>query len=120
MTNRFTAYCGLNCETCEARIAAVTNDESLRQKVAREWSMLNHAVITPEMINCTGCRMEGAKTPFCDALCEIRQCGLEKGVMTCGQCRQMENCEKLAVITANHQEALENLRQSQENGPKAK
>ena len=32
--NEFIAYCGLDCETCEARIATVTNDDLLREKVA--------------------------------------------------------------------------------------
>ena len=73
--NKFIAYCGLNCETCEARIATVNNDDNLRKKVAAEWSELNQTEITPEMINCTGCRMEGAKTPFCDYICEIKKCG---------------------------------------------
>ena len=48
----FTAYCGLNCEVCEARIATVNNDNQLRKKVAMEWSELNHVEITPEMTNC--------------------------------------------------------------------
>ena len=30
----FIAYCGLNCETCEARIATIHNDNTLREKVA--------------------------------------------------------------------------------------
>ena len=44
--------CGLNCETCEARIATIGNDDALREKVARDWSALNGVEITPEMINC--------------------------------------------------------------------
>ena len=72
----FTAYCGLNCEVCEARIATVNNDNQLRKKVAMEWSELNHVEITPEMINCSGCRIDGVKTPFCDKFCEIRQCAM--------------------------------------------
>ena len=35
--NNFIAYCGLNCEICEARIATVNNDNTLREKVAKEW-----------------------------------------------------------------------------------
>jgi len=33
----FIAYCGLNCETCEARLATINNDDALREKVAKEW-----------------------------------------------------------------------------------
>ena len=60
----FIAYCGLDCETCEARIATINNDNELRRKVAEEWSKLNNVEITPEMINCSGCRVAGVKTPY--------------------------------------------------------
>ena len=49
---KYIAYCGLDCEGCEARRATVNDDDSLRQKVAKEWSELNGVEITPEMINC--------------------------------------------------------------------
>ena len=50
--NEYIAYCGLNCEACEARLATVNNDDALRQRVAREWSDLNGVEITPEMNAC--------------------------------------------------------------------
>ena len=28
--NEYIAYCGLNCEACEARLATVNNDDALR------------------------------------------------------------------------------------------
>ena len=31
--NKFTAYCGLNCESCEARLATVNNDYELVKKL---------------------------------------------------------------------------------------
>ena len=51
---KYIACCGLDCESCEARRATVNDDDSLRQKVAKEWSELNGVEITPEMINCVG------------------------------------------------------------------
>ena len=36
--NEYIAYCGLDCEACEARLSTVNNDDALRQRVAREWS----------------------------------------------------------------------------------
>ncbi len=107
--NKFIAYCGLNCETCEARLATVHNDDTLRRKVAELWSELNSAEITPEMINCSGCRVEGVKTPYCESLCPIRQCAMEKGYETCGSCSDLVNCEKAAMIIGNNEEALRNL-----------
>lgn len=64
MENKFIGCCGLDCEKCDARIATITNDDVLRQKTAVLWTKLNGVTITPEMINCTGCRVEGVKTPF--------------------------------------------------------
>ena len=31
-------YCGLDCETCEARIAIINDDNELRTKVSKLWS----------------------------------------------------------------------------------
>ena len=50
--NEYIAYCGLDCEACEARLATVNNDDVMRQRVAREWSDLNGVEITPEMNAC--------------------------------------------------------------------
>ena len=108
--NDFIAYCGLNCETCDARLATVNHDEALRAKVAKEWSELNGVEITPEMINCNGCRKDGAKTPYCESLCPIRQCALRKSYETCGDCSEMEQCAKVGAIIKNNADALRNLR----------
>ena len=108
--NAYFAYCGLDCETCEARIATINNDNALREKVAALWTKLNGVEITPEMINCVGCRIDGVKTPFCDSLCPIRRCALEGSGETCGACADMSKCEKLRMITENNADALENLK----------
>ena len=108
---KYIAYCGLDCERCEARMATMNNDDALREKVAKLWSDLNGVEITPEMINCVGCRIDGVKTPYCDSLCPIRQCALAKSVETCGACADMmSKCEKLGMITENNADALENLK----------
>lgn len=108
--NKLIAYCGLDCEICDARIATLHNDDKLREKTAELWSKLNGAEITPEMINCTGCRSDGAKTPFCNALCPIRKCAVKMGGNTCADCNKMDRCETLGIITANNAQALENLK----------
>ena len=107
---KYIAYCGLDCETCEARLATVNNDDELRRKVAKLWSELNGVEITPDMINCAGCRVDGVKMPYCDSMCRIRQCALSKGVGTCGRCENMDACEHLAAITSNNKQALSRLR----------
>ena len=104
------AYCGLDCEKCDARIATLNNDNALREKVAQLWSQLNGVEITPEMINCEGCRMDGVKTPFCDSLCPIRQCALGKGCATCGNCSVFNECQTVGMVISNNAEALNNLK----------
>ena len=32
------AYCGLNCEECDAYIATINDDQALREKTARLWA----------------------------------------------------------------------------------
>lgn len=108
--NKYIAYCGLDCEKCEARIATVNDDSALRKKVAELWSRLNNAEITPEMISCTGCRIEGVKTPFCDSMCEIRKCARNRNYETCGCCGQLDTCEKAAMILSGNPEARQNLK----------
>lgn len=108
--NKFIGYCGLDCEKCDARIATVNNDNKLREKTAKLWSELNKADITPEIINCTGCRISGAKTPFCDSICGIRKCAADKKVNTCADCVNMDNCETLKPIVSTNGQALKNLK----------
>ena len=103
--NEYIAYCGLDCRTCEARLATVNNDNELRIKVSKEWSELNGVEITPEMINCSGCRIPGVKTVYCDSLCPIRQCAREKQMETCGGCPEMKSCEKVGAIIGNNHDA---------------
>lgn len=108
-TNKMIAFCGLDCEKCDAFIATKNNDQALREKTAKLWAELNHAPILPEHINCEGCRMNGKKTVFCDSLCGIRQCALKKGVNTCGDCAEMNNCQTLAAVVSHNPDALKNL-----------
>ena len=108
--NQYIACCGLNCESCEARLATIRGDEKLRAEVTEKWSALNGVTITPEMIFCTGCRVEGVKTPYCDSVCEIRKCVNEKHYETCADCASMDTCEKLGAILANNEEARRNLK----------
>ena len=107
---RMIAYCGLDCEQCDAYLATIHNDQALREKTAKRWSELNNVTILPEDINCEGCRVDGVKTVYCDKLCEIRHCALKKGVETCGSCSEMESCATVAMVISNNPDALKNLK----------
>ncbi|MDD3333947.1 MAG: DUF3795 domain-containing protein [Eubacteriales bacterium] len=108
--NKMIAYCGLDCEKCDAYLATLHNDDALREKTAKSWAELNNAPITAEMINCTGCRMDGVKTPFCESMCEIHQCALAKGLTTCGGCAKWESCKTVGEILADSPDAQERLK----------
>ena len=56
--NDLIGCCGLDCETCDARIATLTNDNALREKTAALWTRLNGVTITPETINISARRKD--------------------------------------------------------------
>lgn len=102
------AFCGLDCSRCEAFIATKSDDNILRDKVAKEWSTLNNVAISREMINCEGCRADGLKTPFCEKLCPIRLCALNNG-SNCRDCNELNKCEKIKMIISHNKEAYNNI-----------
>jgi hypothetical protein len=100
----------LNCATCDARIATVTNNDELRKATADKWRVsYNAPALSYNMINCTGCREEGVKFSHCD-MCEIRNCVKAKGFNTCGDCDEMETCTLVSGIHKYVPEAITNLR----------
>ncbi len=104
------ANCGLDCEKCDAYLATINDDQALREKTAKLWAGLNNAPILPEHINCEGCRLDGAKTVYCESLCCIRQCALKIGVPTCGGCPDIETCQDVGAVISNDPDALKNLK----------
>ena len=107
--NEYIACCGLDCEACEARLATIRDDDVMRARGAKLWSELNNAEITPEMINCVGCRIDGVKTPFCESFCPIRQCAQSREFKTCGECPELKTCGRVGMIIGNNPEAMERL-----------
>ncbi len=104
------ACCGLNCATCDARIATGNNDDALREATAGKWRVkYNEARITAAMINCTGCRVEGVKFNHCFQ-CENRKCADTKGFITCAECAELDTCPTIAGVHKFVPEALENLK----------
>jgi len=102
------ACCGLNCATCDARIATLADNLELRIQTAEKWKIMYNANITAEMIHCTGCREDGVKFGHCEQ-CEIRRCAISKNFKTCAQCDKLQDCMLLKHIHQHVPEALENL-----------
>ena len=104
------ACCGLDCESCDARIATVKNDNELREKTAQKSSDMNKAPdITAATINCMGCRTDGVKFAYCSDYCEIRKCVSGKGFNTCGDCDELDSCQIVGAVLQHAPDTRENL-----------
>lgn len=108
MEKKLIAFCGLDCAACPALFAAKKLTMEERQKVADDWAKQFNASIKAEDIDCVGCTArEGAHIGHC-SVCEIRLCGLGKGVSTCADCPQFA-CSKLEGFFTMAPAARENL-----------
>jgi len=106
--NNMTAYCGINCATCDAYIAAKNDDDKKRKETAESWSKMYQSEIKAEDINCIGCT-SGEEPLFNHChVCEMRKCGLEKGVVNCAHCSDYP-CEALAAFFKMVPDAKKNL-----------
>ena len=106
---RIIACCGLNCATCDARIATMANDNELRKSTAEKWQKLyNSPEIAPESINCTGCTEPGVKLGHWSE-CQVRNCAIAKGYKTCSECKDLTICAIISPIHKFAPEALQNL-----------
>ncbi|MFO7618794.1 MAG: DUF3795 domain-containing protein [Thermoplasmata archaeon] len=94
--DRIIGFCGLVCTDCPAYLATQKNDEKLRKETAAKWSEMYHSDIKPDAINCDGCTTPGKKFHHCTE-CEMRLCGLAKGVKNCGHCTDYA-CDKLVAF----------------------
>ncbi len=81
------AYCGLVCSDCSAYLATQANDPVALERVAAQWREEYHAPgITAASVRCDGCQgTVGFKGSHC-CECEIRACGVARGVETCAAC----------------------------------
>ena len=103
------ACCGLDCESCDARIATLADDNELREKTAQKWRvMYNSPDITTESINCLGCRTDGVKIGQCSD-CEIRSCVKTKDFDTYGDCNKLDTCKVVGYVLQNVPGAKNNL-----------
>ncbi len=93
--DKIVAYCGLVCSNCPAYIATQADDRAALERVAAQWrEEFNAPDMTVESIICDGCLTdEGRKCSHCFE-CQIRACGMERGVVNCAYCDDY-GCDKL-------------------------
>ena len=93
--DKMIAYCGLVCTDCSAYVATQADDRAELEKVAAQWRKeYNSPDITVESVICDGCLgSEGRHCSHC-AECDIRACGIARGVANCAHCPDYA-CEKM-------------------------
>ena len=105
---RMISYCGLICTECPAYLATVNDDDAERERVAEMWSKEFGGDFKVSDINCDGCLSRGTRVfSHCNE-CEIRKCGMERGVENCAHCGDYA-CEKLSGFLSNVPMAKETL-----------
>ena len=87
------SHCGLLCGECGAYAATQNDDDVRRGEVAREWSRMYDAELSPADINCDGCTSDGRLFRHA-TVCEIRKCARARGVPNCAHCEDYA-CERL-------------------------
>jgi hypothetical protein len=102
------AYCGLTCSECPAFIATQNDDAEELERVAEMWSKEYQSDIKPDDVVCEGC-LPG-QTRYCShcSQCEIRACGIVRGVMNCAYCDDY-GCDKLTGFFQSVPPAKEKL-----------
>lgn len=99
--------CGIDCQSCDAYIATLTDDQALFRKLADQYESNFGQNIAPELLRCAGCTNEGAHISFCFE-CEIRKCCADRGFNTCAECPELP-CEHGRFIWIEGSVSLANL-----------
>jgi hypothetical protein len=96
--DRIIGACGLTCTECLAFLATQADDHVVLERVAAQWREEYQAPsITADGIMCDGCLTTGGRNCHHCFECEIRACGLERGVINCAHCGDYA-CEKLEAF----------------------
>jgi len=78
--------CGYRCDACGAFVRNSKTAAS-RRKVADRWKKYFKLRFQPDKLRCSGCLSESsAACPLPAANCEIRECVLARGMVTCADC----------------------------------
>jgi hypothetical protein len=91
------AYCGLDCNECEAKYATEVNDDERRREVAVHWTALYDIEIEPQAINCMGCKSDAGLRFYLCEKCPVRRCARRRRVETCAHCPDYP-CDRLDFV----------------------
>ena len=92
---RMIAYCGLVCTDCPGYLATQADDRAEMERVAAMWrEEFDAPNITVESVICDGCVTDGGRKCSHCFECQVRACGVERGVINCAHCADYA-CEQL-------------------------
>ena len=95
LAGKIIAYCGIVCSDCSAYVATQSGDRSELERVAAQWKIeYNQAQVTVEDVTCDGCIGNSERKGSHCADCDIRSCGVARGVANCAHCPDFA-CERL-------------------------
>jgi hypothetical protein len=96
--DKMIAYCGLVCTDCEAYVATQANDlAALERMAARAREQFNKPDLTIESAMCDGCLSNSERLCGYCFECQVRACGMERGVVNCAHCSDYV-CDKLEAF----------------------
>ena len=99
MQEHHMAPCGLDCAQCDMYVATRADSDDMRDAVASKWSALFQYNFTRQDINCDGCLGGGKMGLYCQTMCKVRPCALQRGLRSCNDCPDYE-CEALRSTRA--------------------
>lgn len=90
------AICGLDCSQCDAYLATQAGDESAKEAVAARWRVeYGNPSVDAAYVTCDGCLSSGIHGGHYLS-CDVRRCGIGKGVSTCAYCPEYVGCGTIA------------------------
>lgn len=102
------AYCGIDCFKCESYIATQSGSGKELAKVAEKLARRYRADVKPEYVICDGCKADKRHSFFCDNLCKMRTCCVEKEYESCIECSGFP-CKELQSELDHSVDAKNNL-----------
>lgn len=107
MARLLIGYCGAYCTSCPIFIASTSSDQKKKAQLAGQLSEEKGEKISPEDINCWGCRALSKNS--WSRNCQFKKCASDKGIEFCYQCGEY-SCSDLQKHYEKHPDARESLK----------
>jgi hypothetical protein len=92
------AYCGLDCNKCDAYLATQAQDLERKKQIAERWTRETGTQFTAQDIECHGCKSQKL-SGWCNQVCLIRPCAENRRVATCAHCSDYQCAEIMRFLS---------------------